>query len=100
MSRKIRSVVLVLILVNLFASAVHALPPSHRHGGIGHGDTLTAVWGWLGSLLIPALEKPGPQEGWRKAGSQMDPNGFPQESAFVSGRMGEAGSQVDLDGNK
>jgi hypothetical protein len=96
--RKIGSVVLTLILVHLFAPAAHALPPSSPIGAVRPGDALAAVREWLGSLLVLDQEKP--QEDWRKAGSQMDPNGYPQESAFVSGEGLDAGSQMDPNGNK
>ena len=98
--RKIGPVVLMLVLVHLSAPAAHALPPSGFQGAFRSGDALAAVWEWLGSLLVPDRGKPVPQGDWRKAGSQMDPNGYPQETDFVSGVELDAGSQMDPNGNK
>lgn len=90
--RKISSVVLMLALVHLFAPAAHALPPSDQQGAFRYTDALTAVWEWLGLRLAPDHGKPRLQVIWEKAGSQMDPNGTPQNNVLAS--------DVDHEGNK
>lgn len=97
--RKISSVVLVLALTHLFAPAAYALPPSDRQEAFHYGDVLTAVWEWLGSMLVPAHDKPGFQGTWGKTGSQMDPTSMLQGSDFAPAAC-EAGSQMDPDGHK
>ena len=98
-SRKIGPVVLMLVLVHFFAPAAHALPPSGEREAFHYGDVFAAAWGWLGSMLLPAREKPDSQSAWRKAGSQMDPNGMFQDGNFAPERW-EAGSHMDPDGYK
>jgi len=98
--RKIGPVVLMLVLVHLVAPAAYALPLSGLQGVFRSGNAFTAVWEWLGSLLVPNPGKPVSQGDWRKAGSQMDPNGCPQRSSFVSVGDLDAGSQMDPNGNK
>lgn len=75
MSRKIRSAVLVLVLVNFFAPAANALPLAERQGASRSESVFTAAWEWLGSLLGPVLKQPVPRAAWEKEGSSMDPNG-------------------------
>ncbi len=96
-SRKLGSAVLMLVLVHVFAPAAHAVPPSERQEVFRHAGVFTAAWDWLGSLLLPAREKPGVQEAWGKAGSQMDPNGMFQGNG-LSPEACEAGSHMDPDG--
>ena len=93
--RKIGSVVLMLVLVHLFAPAAHALPPSGSLVLIGGEGFFPAAWEWLVSLVSPG--KTELQKIWEKAGSSMDPDGCPQETA--GGPYG-TGSSIDLDGNK
>jgi hypothetical protein len=97
--RKIGSVLLMLVLAHLFAPAAHALPPSDRQGVFRYGDVFTAAWEWLGSMLLPAREKPGSRSAWGKAGSQMDLDGMFQGNG-LSPEACEAGSQMDPDGFK
>jgi hypothetical protein len=79
MSRKIRSAVLVLVLANVFASAVNALPQAGRQGASRSESVFVAAWEWLGSLLGPLREGMLlPEEVSSvdtKAGSHMDPDG-------------------------
>jgi hypothetical protein len=95
MSRKIRLAVIVLVLVNLAATAAYALPPAGRPFSSGQEGVLTAAWEWLASLFFPAGETEL-QVAWEKAGSSMDPNGDPH---LVSGE-GTSQDGVDLSGNK
>lgn len=79
MSRKIRSAVLVLVLANVFASAVNALPLAGRQGAPRSESVFAAAWEWLESLLEPVREgsclpdKVSSVD--TKAGSHMDPDG-------------------------
>jgi hypothetical protein len=98
-SRKVRSAVIVLVLVNFVASAAYALPPTGRQALSGPEGVLASAWEWFTSLLAPVGEARG-QVNWEKAGSQMDPNGASQSAALVSGETTDAGSQMDPDGNQ
>jgi hypothetical protein len=98
-SRKIGPVVLMLVLAHLFTPVAHALPPSGEREAFHYGDVFAAAWGWLGSMLLPAREKPDSQSAWRKAESQMDSNGMFQGANFAAETC-EAGSQMDPDGYK
>jgi hypothetical protein len=99
MSRKVRSAIIVLVLVNFVASAAYALPLAGRQASSGPEGVLTAAWEWFTSLLAPNGETGG-QVNWGKAGSSMDPDGASQSAALVSGEMTDAGSQMDPDGNQ
>lgn len=99
MLRKIRSAVIVLVLVNLAATTAYALPLAGRQPSSGPGSFLTAAWEWFASLLAPAVQQPGFQASWEKEGSSMDPNGSQQPHSSVSGEGTEAGSSMDPDGN-
>ena len=99
MSRKIRPVVVVLVLVNLVATAAYALPPMGRQASWRSESVLAAAWEWFTSVLVPAGET-GLQVVWEKAGSSMDPNGSAQPHSSVSGEMTDAGSSMDPKGNK
>ena len=93
--RKIGSVVLMLILVHLFAPAVHALPPSGPQAAFGTEGFIPAAWERLVSLVSPG--GPELQRIREKAGSSMDPNGCPQN---IAGTTIDAGSSMDPNGNK
>jgi hypothetical protein len=97
-SRKVRSAVIVLVLVNLIASAAYALPPTSRQSSSGLEGVLATAWEWFASLLAPTGET-GRQVNWEKAGSSMDPDGTSQPAVLVSGEMADAGSSMDPDGN-
>ena len=99
MLRKIRSAVIVLVLVNLAATTAYALPLAGRRPSSRSEGLFAAAWEWFTSVLVPAGET-GLQVVWEKAGSSMDPDGFPQPDSSVSGEMTEAGSSMDPDGNK
>ena len=91
--RKIGSVVLMLVLVHLFTPAAQALP--HAPLALVGTEGIPAVWGWLLSLISPVeleLQRIG-----GKAGSSMDPNGCPHNSAWIDS---DAGSSMDPNGSK
>jgi hypothetical protein len=93
--RKIGSVVLMLVLVHLFTPAMHALPPSRSLALIEKEGIIPAAWGWLVSLISPV--EPELQGIREKAGSSMDPNGCPYNSAWIDT---DAGSSMDPNGSK
>lgn len=73
MSRRMRSLAMVLVLTFGAAGAVSALPLSPRFAAGGErGSLLDRVLGWIGSR-VPA----GLSAIWEGAGSQMDPDGDP-----------------------
>ena len=84
MSRKLRSVVIVLVLVNLVATAAYALPPLGRQASLRSEGVLAAAWEWFTSVLAPAVPQTGFQSAWEKEGSSMDPNGTTQPPVSVS----------------
>jgi hypothetical protein len=84
MYRKIRSAVLVLVLVNLVATAAYALPPVGRQAPSRSEGVLAAAWEWFTSVLAPAVPQLGLQSVWEKEGSSMDPNGTTQPPVSVS----------------
>ena len=90
--RKTGSIVLVLVLIHLFAPAVHALPPSDR---IGSESFLPNVLGWLMALVSSG--EPELQRIREKVESRMDPSGPMQSSAGLGSK---AGSSMDPDGDK
>src|SRR5215216_3524830 len=91
MSRKIRPVVVVLVLVNLVATAAYALPPMGRQASWRSESALAAAWEWFTSVLAPTIPQHGLQSIWEKEGSSMAPNGGSQ---IVSGEMTDAGSSM------
>jgi hypothetical protein len=97
MSKKIRSAALVLVLSALFVSSAYALPPDTAAAGSLTGGSLTAVWDWLVSLVLPAAPDHtfGMTAAREKAGSQMDPNG---QRNLLSNQATEGGSQMDPNG--
>lgn len=88
MSRTVRSIALALLLVLVSASAAQALPlvEAPRNGLIDR------VLNWIGTLLSPGLTPT-----WEMAGSQMDPNGDPQDNPLPPPTSDE-GSQMDPNG--
>lgn len=88
MSRNIRSIAFALLLVLVSTSAAQALPlgESPRSGLIDR------VLSWIATLLSPGLTPV-----WEMAGSQMDPNGDPQNNTLPPPTSDE-GSQMDPNG--
>lgn len=93
--RKTGPVVLMLFLAHLFTPAVQALPPSGWVTSLESEGFLPATWEWLMSLV--SRGETGLQRNWEKAGSSMDPDGCPQDSAST---ISKAGSSMDPDGDK
>jgi hypothetical protein len=88
MSRNVRSIAFALLLVLVSASAAQALPL-----GEGPGSSLVSrVLSWIEALLSPALTSV-----WETEGSQMDPNGEPQNNNWPAPTTDE-GSQMDPNG--
>ena len=92
MSQKIRSLVLILALALLFVSSAYAAPAGSRPAGRPAVSFLAVAWNWIASFL-PWTVGIG-----EKAGSQMDPNGEPQQSTILSIETTNAGSQMDPNG--
>jgi hypothetical protein len=88
MSRNVRTIAFALLLVLVSASAAQALPL-----GEGPGNSLVSrLLSWFGTLLSPGLTSV-----WGKAGSQMDPNGEPQNNTLPE-PITDAGSDMDPNG--
>jgi hypothetical protein len=81
MSHKIRSLVLVALLLVLATGPVAGLPMEARTPSAQAPSVLSGLWDWF-ACLVTGL--------WEKEGSQMDPNGTPAP--------GEAGSSMDPNG--
>lgn len=88
MSRNIRSIAFALLLVLVSATAAQALSlaESPRSGLIDR------VLSWIGTLLSSGLTPV-----WEMAGSQMDPNGDPQDNNSPPPTSDE-GSSMDPNG--
>lgn len=88
MSRSIRSIAFALLLVLVSATAAQALPlgESPRSGLIDRALS------WIGTLISPGLAPV-----WEMEGSQMDPNGQPQNNT-VPAPTSDEGSQMDPNG--
>lgn len=88
MSRNIRSIAFAVLLVLVSASAAQALPlvEAPRSG------ILDRVLSWIGTLLSPGLTPV-----WEMEGSQMDPNGDPQNNPLPP-PTAEEGSSMDPNG--
>lgn len=88
MSRNIRSIAFALLLVLVSATAAQALPlvEAPRSGFIDR------VLNWIGTLLSPGLTTT-----WERAGSDMDPNGQPQNNPEPAPTSDE-GSSMDPNG--
>jgi hypothetical protein len=88
MSRNVRTIAFALLLVLVSASAAQALPL-----GEGPGSNLVSrVWSWIETLLSPNVTSV-----WEMEGSQMDPNGEPQNNNLPEPNT-DAGSQMDPNG--
>jgi hypothetical protein len=88
MSRNVRSIAFALLLVLVSASAAQALPL-----GEGPGSGLVSrMLSWIETLLSPVLTSV-----WETEGSQMDPNGEPQNNNWPAPTTDE-GSQMDPNG--
>jgi hypothetical protein len=76
MSRKMRSLAVLVVLVVLVTGSVSALPLGDTRTEEGRTDFLSLVWEWLAVLIEPGSQA-GLDQGqpWDKEGSQMDPNG-------------------------
>lgn len=88
MSRSIRSIAFALLLVLVSASAAQALPL----GETPRSGLFDRVLSWIETLLSPGLTP-----FWEMAGSQMDPNGDPQDNTLPP-PTSEEGSQMDPNG--
>ena len=88
MSRNVRSIAFALLLVLISASAAQALPLGE---GPGSG-LLSRMLSWIETLLSPGLTST-----WEEAGSQMDPNGEPQNNTWPEPTT-DAGSDMDPNG--
>jgi len=88
MSRNVRSIALAVLLVLVSASAAQAMPLGEDPGS----RLFSRMLSWIETLLSPNLTSV-----WEKAGSQMDPNGPPQNNNS-SAPTSEEGSQMDPNG--
>lgn len=88
MSRNVRSIAFVLLLVLVSAPAVQALPLDKTPGS----GLMERALSWLGTLLSPGLTPV-----WKRAGSDMDPNGRPQDDPLPPPTSDE-GSSMDPNG--
>lgn len=88
MPRNIRSIAFALLLVLVSVSAAQALPlvEGPRSGLIDR------VLNWMGTLLSSDVTSV-----WDRAGSDMDPNGSPQDGTLPPPTSDE-GSQMDPNG--
>jgi hypothetical protein len=77
MSRKMRSLAVLVVLVVLATGSVSALPLGDMRTEEGRTGFLSLVWEWLALLIEPGGAQIDPDQGqpWEKEGSQMDPNG-------------------------
>lgn len=87
MSRNVRSIAFALLLVLVSASAAQALPP----GESPRSGLIERVLSWVGTLLSPDVAA-----AWDAAGSQMDPNGDPEDTPPPP--SSEEGSSMDPNG--
>jgi len=88
MSRNVRSIAFALLLVLVSASAAQALPLGEASGS----SLASRMLSWIETLLSPGLTST-----WEQAGSQMDPNGEPQNNSLPAPTTDE-GSQMDPNG--
>jgi len=93
MSRNVRSIAFALLLILVSASAAQALP---RSGSAPGSDLFDRFLSWIGTLFSPAA--PDLTAVWEKAGSQMDPNGQPQNNNTSPAPNSDEGSQMDPNG--
>lgn len=73
MSRKVASIVLVLVLTLCTAGAAHAHPMDRDSAGGGFLKALSGLAGWLGQVADGSISIF--IQGWD--GSHLDPNGDP-----------------------
>ena len=88
MFRNVRALALALVLVLVSASAVQARPLSSSP----EGNVVDRLLNWIGTLITPAITS-----AWGKAGSDMDPNGQPQNN-YPPAPTSDEGSQMDPNG--
>lgn len=74
MSRKTRSLAVVLVLAALATGSVGALPLD-ASGFEGRGNLLSVVWEWLASVLSTETPPDDPTPSLDKEGPQLDPDG-------------------------
>jgi hypothetical protein len=76
MSRKMRSLAVLVVLAILATGSVSALPLGDMRAEEGRTDFLSLVWEWFALLIEPGSQAGSDQgQPWEKEGSQMDPNG-------------------------
>lgn len=90
MSRNVRSIALALLLVLVSASAAQAMPLVEDPGS----RLFSRMLSWIETLLSP-----NPTAVWEKAGSQMDPNGDPENNNWTPPGS-EEGSSMDPNGGR
>ena len=88
MSRNVRSLAFALLLVLASAPAVQALPLDKEPGS----GLIERILSRIGTLLSPVLTP-----AWEMEGSDMDPNGRPQDDPLPPPTSDE-GSQMDPNG--
>jgi hypothetical protein len=89
MSRKLRALIAVLVLVVATTAAAQAFPLTDGSAAMQRGDFLGAVLSWFSTVLTPV---------WERAGSQMDPNGDPTSGAPLPAPTADEGSSMDPNG--
>ena len=87
MSKSVRPIAFALLLVLVSASSAQALPLVESSGNL-----LDRMLSWVEALLSPGLTSV-----WEAEGSQMDPNGKPQDNNWPTPNTDE-GSQMDPNG--
>lgn len=96
MSRNLRSIALVLVLILGTTTAVQAFPMSPLpRAAEERVDLFGSLLGWLSALFTPPDSGITPV--WEHAGSQMDPNGRPRPEVGGTATTDE-GSQMDPNG--
>lgn len=101
MSRRIRSVFFLLVLLSSFVSVTHAQTSISRRATQPEGFA-AAVWEWFSSLVRlggPVAEGTG-QAVWEKDGSSFDPNGSKRGGALPLKRIPGADSLLKPNRNK
>lgn len=88
MHRTLRATALALVFV-LAAASARALTLSARPGALAEPSLIARVWTWVGSWLPRGLTPV-----WENGGSDMDPNGQPQNNS-ASADSTEEGSSMD-----
>lgn len=93
MSRNIRALALVVVLVLVSSSVAQAGSLSSSSGM----NVVDRVLSWIETLLSPG--RPDLTSTWELAGSQMDPNGEPQNNSWPAPTSDE-GSSMDPNGRR